>query len=318
VHVVAAVLRDAVGRVLLARREGTRDWAGTWEFPGGKVEAGESALAALRRELREELGIGIGAARPLIAVPQHYPHKRIVLDVHEIEAYDGVPQGREGQALQWIAAPQLAAVAMPPADRPVVAALTQSPWYLVTPAPGDDDEAFVAMLERIAGHVKRWQLRLPHTLSSARVRCLLLATLERAVAHRAELLLNSAHADAVALAREFDLGLHLRAADLPAPPDGVRWIAASCHDADELRRAEQLGCEFAVLGPVAPTRSHAGASAMGWDGFAALRAEVAMPVYGLGGLRTNELALARAHGAQGIAAIRALWPGSGSANPDDC
>jgi 8-oxo-dGTP diphosphatase len=317
VHVVAAVLRDAAGRVLLTRREGTRDWAGTWEFPGGKVEAGESAIAALRRELREELGIGIGAARPLIAVPQCYPHKRIVLDVHEIAAYDGVPQGREGQRLQWIAPERLGAVTMPPADRPVVAALMHSPWYLVTPAPGDDDETFIATLDRVAGDVRRWQLRLPPTLPSARARRLLLATLARADAHRAELLVNSAHADAVALARERDLGLHLRAADLLEPPDGARWVAASCHDADELRRAEQLGCAFAVLGPVAPTSTHAGATTMGWDGFATLRAEVAMPVYGLGGLRADELALARGHGAQGIAAIRALWPASATANPDD-
>ncbi|HMB43937.1 MAG TPA: NUDIX domain-containing protein, partial [Luteimonas sp.] len=81
VEVVAGVLQDARGRILLARRTKGRDLAGLWEFPGGKREPGESAEAALARELQEELGVQVTVGAPLIAVPQQYPHKRLRLDV---------------------------------------------------------------------------------------------------------------------------------------------------------------------------------------------------------------------------------------------
>ena len=123
VHVVAGVIRDARGRILLARRTIGRDLAGLWEFPGGKVEPGESPEDALVRELREELGIEASVGDALIRVPQQYPDKRLVLDVRRVE-FDGMPAGLDGQALAWVALDALATYPMPPADRPVVAALT--------------------------------------------------------------------------------------------------------------------------------------------------------------------------------------------------
>ena len=115
VHVVAGVLRDVRGRVLLARRTAGRDLAGAWEFPGGKVEPGESARDALARELHEELGIRIGAVEPFIAVPQAYPSKRIVLDVYTVTAFEGTPKGLEKQALAWAPPEMLSSYPMPPA-----------------------------------------------------------------------------------------------------------------------------------------------------------------------------------------------------------
>ena len=142
---VAGVLRDAHGRVLLASRTEGRDLAGLWEFPGGKVEAGESPDVALVRELREELGIRAKVGESVIRVPQQYPGKRLVLDVRHVE-FEGEPEGLDGQALAWVPLEALAGYPMPPADLPVVAALTQPDRYLVTPAPGDDDEAWLASL----------------------------------------------------------------------------------------------------------------------------------------------------------------------------
>mgnify|MGYP000181491880 FL=1 len=101
IHVVAGVLRDTRGRILLARRTEGRDLAGAWEFPGGKVEPGESPLKALERELFEELGIRIGHCTPLISVPQHYSNKKIVLDVYTVSSFSGKPKGLEKQALAW-------------------------------------------------------------------------------------------------------------------------------------------------------------------------------------------------------------------------
>lgn len=311
IHVVAAILRDARGHVLLSRRTADRDLAGLWEFPGGKVESGETASEALARELHEELGITIGASSPLIAVPHAYAHKRIRLDVHEVASFEGRARGREAQALAWVAPERLARYAMPSADRPVVAALLQPDRYLVTPEPEADDEDFLARIEAaLRGGVRRFQLRVPRA-DAARQSRLAHACQALARQHDAQLLLNGAMADAVALARELDVGLHLTATQVR---DGDSYpglvLAASCHDADELRLAQERGCQFAVLGPVARTATHPDATPMGWNRFAALREQVALPLYALGGLAPDDIVAARSHGAQGVAAIRGLWPAS--------
>lgn len=122
VHVVAGVIRDVRGRILLARRTEGRDLAGLWEFPGGKVEPGESPEDALVRELREELGIEATVGAPVACVPLETPGKRLLLDVREV-AFSGHPRGLEGQPLAWVPLRKLVDYPMPPADLPVVAEL---------------------------------------------------------------------------------------------------------------------------------------------------------------------------------------------------
>lgn len=121
-HVVAGVLRDARGRVLLARRIAGRDLAGLWEFPGGKVEPGETPEAALVRELREELAVEVTVGAQVASVAWSGPDKQLLLDVHEV-VHLGTPRGVEGQALAWVPLHKLSDYPMPPADRPVVEAL---------------------------------------------------------------------------------------------------------------------------------------------------------------------------------------------------
>ena len=135
IHVVAGVIRDARGRILLTRRTESRDMPGLWEFPGGKREPGETPEQALARELQEELGIAATVGPRVIAVPHRYPHKRLLLDVRRVTAWKGTLKGLDGQALAWVPPGKLASYAMPGADRPVVAALLQPERYLVTPAP---------------------------------------------------------------------------------------------------------------------------------------------------------------------------------------
>jgi 8-oxo-dGTP diphosphatase len=279
IHVVAGVLLDARGRVLLARRTAGRDLAGAWEFPGGKVDPGETALQALDRELHEELGIRIDGAEPLIAVPQAYPSKRIVLDVYRVSNFTGKPRGLEKQALAWSPPGKLPTYPMPPADRPVVAALTQPVLYLVTPDIGDsDDDTFLRHLEAaLAGGVGRVQLRVP-SAGEARRRALAVAAKALCDRHGAQLLVN---AD-VEFARAAGCGVHLPATMLmaldarPLPPDA--WIGASCHDPVQLARAQAIGADFAVLGPVCATVSHPGQPSLGWRRFAELREHVSLPM----------------------------------------
>jgi len=97
IHVVAAVITDARGRVLLNRRTENRDMAGLWEFPGGKRESGETSEQALVRELREELGIEADVGEWLMDVPQRYPDKHLTLEVRHVRSWKGTPRGREGR-----------------------------------------------------------------------------------------------------------------------------------------------------------------------------------------------------------------------------
>jgi len=309
VDVVAGVITDARGRILLARRTEGRDLAGLWEFPGGKREPGESPEAALARELHEELGITIAIGAPLIAVPQQYPHKRLRLDVRRIASWRGTPKGLDGQALAWVPPHKLPSYAMPPADRPVVAALLQPDRYLVTPEPGDDHAAWLAALDRALDNgVRRVQLRASSRIDRHRWQALIGEAVARCRQASAEVFANHN----ATLAQELGIGLHLRAEQL-ATFDPATWpsglpLAASCHGVDELQHAERIGCTFAVLGSLRATPTHPGVAGIGWSGFAALREGVSLPLYAIGGLGPDDIAQGRSHGAQGVAAIRSLWP----------
>ncbi|MEO6365785.1 MAG: Nudix family hydrolase, partial [Luteimonas sp.] len=302
------VIRDARGRILLARRTSGRDLAGLWEFPGGKCEPDETPEQALARELHEELGIAVDIGEPLISVPQQYPRKRLCLDVRHIAAWRGIARGVEGQALAWVPLQKLTTYPMPPADRPVVAALLQPDLYLVTPNPEGGDSAWLDALQRaIASGISRVQLR-AHDVEPPRWRSLVEKAVTLCRGAGIDVLINHD----VALAAALGTGVHLRAAQLrelrQRPLSGSVSVASSCHTVEELKRAEAMGCDFAVLGPIRPTPTHPDARGLGWAVFGAMREHASMPLYAIGGLSPADLGEARAHGAQGIAAIRGLWP----------
>lgn len=122
-RVVAAVLHDAAGRVLVNERPAGKTWAGHWEFPGGKLDPGESEPDCVTRELREELGITVQAQHGLMALAHDYPERRVLLGVHVVDRFSGAPRGIEGQQLRWVAPAELAALPLLPADGPIVAIL---------------------------------------------------------------------------------------------------------------------------------------------------------------------------------------------------
>lgn len=123
IHVVAGVLRDGAGRVLLAQRPPGAHLAGGWEFPGGKLEPGETRIAGLSRELGEELGVGVDAARPLMRISHRYEDRDILLDCWLVTAWRGEPRGLDGQQLRWCPPEALPGAGLLPADAPLVCAL---------------------------------------------------------------------------------------------------------------------------------------------------------------------------------------------------
>ena len=326
IHVVAGVLRDAQGRVLVAARAAGTHLEGLWEFPGGKVEPAESAVDALCRELHEEIGVDVvrDSVTPLHRVPWRYPGKIIDLDVH-CAAFTGEPHGREGQPIAWHAVDELPMLAMPPADRPIITALSLPRELVITPEPPLAD--FVPFLAQLDALVERSSAPLPGTdasrraqgspllvqlrtkrLSYPRVSALARAFRERTRAHGAKLVINE-HVD---LAETVDAdGVHLPARVARTfgsrPIARERWLGVSCHDEAEIAQALRIDADYLVLGPVMETPSHPGQPPMGWDRFAMLVREVPVPVFALGGVRRCDLAAVRARGAFGVAGISDFW-----------
>jgi 8-oxo-dGTP diphosphatase len=125
VLVAAVALIDADGRVLLSRRPEGKSLAGLWEFPGGKVEAGETPEAALIRELKEELGIDTwkSCLAPLSFASHSYDHFHLLMPLFACRRWDGTPHPKEGQSLAWVRPNDLRSYPMPPADEPLVPVL---------------------------------------------------------------------------------------------------------------------------------------------------------------------------------------------------
>ena len=305
VHVAVGVLRRADGAVFASERLPGRHLGGQWEFPGGKLEPGETPRAALERELREEIGVEVVDARPLIRFPCDYPDRRVRLEVFEVSTWRGRPHGREGQAIDWVAPEDLPRLDLVAGAVPIVAAIELPSLYLITPEPAADFEA--RLRDRLAAGIRLVQLRAKSLPPDALGR---LSRRAAALAERtgARVFLNADPETARAAGAH---GAHLPSRLLTRLEKRPAWpgfgLAASCHDARELALARSLGVDFAVLSPVRATPGHPDARPIGWGGFAQHVDSVDFPVFALGGLGPADREAAWAAGAQGIAAIRGLW-----------
>ncbi len=308
-HVMAAVMLDALGRVLLAQRPAGKHLAGMWEFPGGKLEPGETPMAALARELREELGITLLRAEPLIRVPIHYPERELLLDTWQTNQWEGEPQSLEGQALQWLPPELVDPSMLTPADRWILQALRLPTRYAITPSDVRPEQRGF-WFERIGQAIERsrqlLQLQLP-LWPRELVRELAAGLLPLARRHGAQLLLCGD----IEGARRLGIGVQLKGRQLATlserPLPLSQLVGASCHDAADLALAAQLAADFATLSPVAATQSHLQTTPLGWPRFQCLAEAAALPVYACGGLAPAHIAQARGNSAQGVAGIREFW-----------
>jgi len=308
IQVAAAAIFDASGRVLIAQRPAHVHQGGLWEFPGGKLEPGESSEKAMERELQEELGIGVGSARQLIRVRHDYPDKSVLLDVWRVEDYAGIPTGREGQPLEWVEPAGLGAFAFPAANLPIIQAVQLPDRYLITPEPVGDISGFLAVLEgAIERGISLVQLRAKQ-LSGENYRRLARAAVELCRPANVRLLLNCAPQLVPGLGAQ---GVHLtgrRLMELERRPlDSGYLVAASCHNLEEVAHAGRLGMDFIVVSPVRETASHPASTAIGLEGLRSLCDAAVMPAYALGGMQESDIGSVWQCGAQGIAAIRGLW-----------
>jgi 8-oxo-dGTP diphosphatase len=308
VRVAAAVIVGPDGRVLLAQRPPGKAYAGYWEFPGGKLEAGESPRRALDRELSEELGIEVRRAAPWLVQRYRYPHAHVELHFFRVFEWDGEPVGRDGQAFAWQTPGRFEVEPLLPANTSVLRALVLPPIYGITNADELGEAEFFERAEvALAAGLRLIQLR-EKDWPAERRRALAQALGALARSHGAKVLLNGAAEDPRAWGCD---GVHLTSVALAAasvrPASDEMLCAASCHTRAEIEKAGVLGLDFAVLGPVFPTPTHPRAPTLGWEGFASLAAEAPLPVFALGGLVRGDLEVAIAHGAHGVALRSGAW-----------
>ena len=301
------LLRETVNgcEFLLAQRPPDKVYGGYWEFPGGKLEAGESFHDALVRELQEELGIDIKQAAPWLCREFTYPHARVRLKFFRVTSWQGEIHPHEHTGAIWTRLGDTPAVTpVLPANGPILRALVLPETYAITNA---EDNGIEVELERIAGALRRgirlFQIRDKALPDTERLRFA-----QRIMTLAAEfpdtcVLVNDDEQLARAIGAE---GLHLSSGSLHAlerRPDFER-VAASCHTAADLERAANLDIDFVVLSPVLPTASHPEAVSMGWEAFRKFVEHLTIPVYALGGMQAEMMATAQAQGAHGIALMR--------------
>lgn len=302
-RVAVGIIKNSTGQVLIALRDNARHQGGLWEFSGGKIEANETAEQALVRELKEELAIDVISATPLITINHQYPDLAVQLKVFLVEQFSGEPESCEGQAFQWVDINDLRQYAFPAANQAIITAAQLPPYYAIL----DDSEPSLleANLQKLlAKGFKLIQARLK-TLSAEASHAFIEQVYPLCQQHGALLLINSAVRNADNMAD----GLHLTSRDLMAThhrPAFIKWLAASCHNLEELTHAQQIGVDFVVLAPVLATQTHPDTPPLGWQQFTELVSMYNLPVYALGGQTLDHLSTARQAGGQGIAAIRAF------------
>lgn len=309
-HVAVGIVKNPKGEILVMERRADAHLGGHVEFPGGKLEAGESPEAALQRELKEELGIDMCRCRPLIQIPYSYAGRDVFLDVFRVTEYSGRARPLEGQEIGWRSVPALDGMRFPKANHGILRALQLPALIPVTPGAGQVRD-FLRHFEdtvrqRGVGlvHFRSHELDPRHYLRLAGD-CL--RTCHR---HQVRLVLN---ADAASLGQVDAAGLHLTSRRLGAVdtrPLGKEYlVSASCHTLDEVLHASQAGLDYLFLGPVREKVCGAPVESLGWKRFARLARQSAVPVYAIGGLGPADIDVAIAHGGQGVAAIRAVWQG---------
>ncbi|MGB0955071.1 MAG: Nudix family hydrolase [Panacagrimonas sp.] len=300
IAVACGALRRADGKLLLAQRPVGKIAAGKWEFPGGKIESGESLQSALWRELEEELGIHPGTSRPLIRFRHAYSDRTVDLQTCLVEDWRGEIQARESQSFAWVDPHQETALDVLPTVAPILHALRLPAHYVFTP-PDATPASIGGGLARLP-RACLLRLRLPQ-LDDARYRACAaqLAVLARPLG--IGLILDR---DPPMVRQVGAAGLHLTQRALMTksevgPDVGLR--IASCHDAACIAEARRRGLDAVVVGAVKPTATHPGRAPLGWRGFS----DATVPAYAIGGLGPNDASASFSAGAQGVAGISAYW-----------
>lgn len=319
IKVAAGLIIRPDGLLLLAQRPAGKPWAGWWELPGGKIEPGETVLAALARELQEELGIQVTQATPWVNYTHEYQQATVHLAFCRVTDWIGDPTGLEEQELAWVN-PLMPITIGPllPATEPPLRWIQLADQYLLTSIGTLNKlpDFLIALDQALSRGIKLVQFREPNWQDGTES---LYAAFQQVVDHchqqGALCLLNSCHPEAWLSQAD---GLHLRASDVAQLTDSAavdkvavrpnnQLLGVSAHTAADLENARKVNADFAVLGHVLTSPSHPNQTPMGWPTFNQLASQAGLPVFAIGGQSNTTIATAKNHGAHGIAGIRQIW-----------
>ncbi|MCL4745340.1 MAG: NUDIX domain-containing protein [Burkholderiaceae bacterium] len=242
IDVAVGVVSRADGSVLLGQRVAGKPYAGWWEFPGGKVEPGETIAQALARELDEELGLEVPASFPWVVREFSYPHARVRLHFRRVFDYAGEPRAREGQAFAWVRSDtRVECAPLLPATVPVFGWLRLAPLCVEFPGADTDPSAL-----RQALQMRATVLLDAPGMDPDRFAALFYRTRALARAARCPVLVGDAHPASFARAAD-GVGLAARSLRAGARRPEATMVAARCETAADLVHAAGIGADFAIV-----------------------------------------------------------------------
>jgi 8-oxo-dGTP diphosphatase len=306
VNVSVAVLINADHQVLLGQRPPPKSWNGWWEFPGGKIEKGETSVDALYREIYEEIGVKITQFKKWVTRKYSYGENDITLHFFKVQKWEGEVSSKENQKLVWTYLKNPNVSPILPANLFVQKAFDLPKYYAITNLSEMSKKVFFNQLEnKITNGLKMIQVR-EKNISFNEFKIFSKEVIKICKPKNVKVIINSD----VNLAYEIKSdGVHLTSKDLisiKTKPKNL-IVSASCHTQEEINIAEKLNIHFVVLSAVNKTKSHSNIKPIGWNKFQTIANKTNIPIYALGGLSSGDYEVALENGAVGIASQRSIW-----------
>ncbi|MFA2943822.1 NUDIX domain-containing protein [Acinetobacter pittii] len=280
------------GKILVGWREEQQHQGGKHEFPGGKVEQGETPEEACRREIYEEVGIGLKDWHQFDYI--HHEYDDIIVNLHLFHSY--VPDELLNlihQPWVWYTRDQLLHLNFPKANKNIIKRLYWPHLIKISNTLSTVESSDTLLYWRIEEFEPQYIEQLTALDEGQRSSLIINIDMWQQLRPELQKQIKTVHLKQSQL-------MNLHKGDLTV---GVRYIAA-CHDAVSLKQAQQIGCDAVFISPVKPTTTHPEAVALGWERFSDLAQNSQIPVFALGGVHPDDLATAQQHGAYGLAGIR--------------